>query len=129
MSERTYRLLMGITLIMIQFIGSNALLNGFIGVLIFEGVTNWRIPILISRIRSGMVLRIQEEGMREYSGIPFDVERAFRLIIAALLVVSVSVFPDALWFIPWFIGFGLSMAGVTSVCPMAMALKKVGFRS
>jgi hypothetical protein len=120
---------MGIILIMIQFIGSNMLLYCFIGVLIFEGITNWRIPLLISRIRSGRVPRVREEGTRESASIPFDAERAFRLIIAALLIVSIFVFPDALWFIPWFIGFGVGMAGVTGVCPMAMALKKAGFRS
>ncbi|HEY6010135.1 MAG TPA: DUF2892 domain-containing protein [Nitrospirota bacterium] len=129
MSERTYRILLGITLILIQLVGSSALLYGYIGLLIFEGVTNWRIPLLVSRLRKGRELLAQEQLVWKASRISFDVERALRLVIAALLVLSLIVFPDALWFIPWFLGFALTMAGITGVCPMAMALRKAGFRS
>jgi len=128
MSERQYRLLLGVILIMSLFFHWSVMLYAYIGVLLFEGVTNWRIPLLVSRIRYGKDARNPEQAACTL-GIPFDVERAFRLIIGALLVVSVVVYPEALWSIPWFLGFALSMAGITGVCPMAMALKKAGFRS
>jgi len=128
MSERMYRLLLGVILIAFLFFHWNAMLYAYVGVLLFEGVTNWRIPLLVSRIRYGKDARNPEQAACA-QGIPFDVERAFRLIIAAFLILSVVVYPEALWSIPWFLGFALSMAGITGVCPMAMALKKAGFRS
>jgi hypothetical protein len=128
MSERQYRLLLGIILITFLFFHWSVMLYIYIGMLFFEGVSNWRIPFLVSRLRYGKDARHPEPASCA-QGIPFDVERAFRLIIGALLVLSVVLFPEALWFVPWFLGFALSMAGITGVCPMAMALKKAGFRS
>lgn len=128
MSERLYRMLLGVILITLLFFHRSAMLYAYIGVLVFEGVTNWRIPILVSRIRYGNDAR-NSQNEACVQGISFDVEQALRLIIAALLVVSVVLYPEALWFIPWFLGFALSMAGITGVCPMAMVLKKAGFRS
>lgn len=128
MSERLYRLLLGIILMTFLFFHWSVILYVYIGVLFFEGVTNWRIPLLVSRIRYGKDARNPKQASCA-QGIPFDVERVFRLILAAFLALSVVIFPEALWFVPWFLGFALSMAGITGVCPMAMALKKAGFRS
>ena len=61
-------------------------------------------------------------------GIPFDAERALRLVVAGLLTATYIVFPAQLWFFPWIVGFMLFMAGITNICPMAMILRAIGFR-
>jgi hypothetical protein len=58
----------------------------------------------------------------------FEAERLLRLSLATLLAVSSFVFAEQLWFFPWFASFALTMAGVTGICPMAIFLKKAGFR-
>jgi len=126
MSERFYRALMGVALITLLVVRWDGGVNAYIGLLLFEGITNQRGPLLVSRIRGD-----REGWMREPAParIPFDAERALRIIMAQLLLVSIVLLPDFLWFVPWFIGTALFMAVITGVCPMAIALKRIGFRS
>jgi hypothetical protein len=128
MSERIFRLLLGATLLSILFFELNDLLYLYIGIITFEGLTNWRIPNLISKLRQGPAyLEITADAPRTYR-YNFDAERAFRLVIAMLLFVSCFVFPETLWFFPWFVGFALFMAGITGICPISISFKKLGFR-
>src|SRR3990172_6491369 len=128
MSERIFRLLLGATLLVILFFEWNDLLYVYIGIITFEGLTNWRIPNLISKLRHGPAyLEIPTDAPRtgRYN---FEAERAFRLVIAGLLLVSCCVFPKTLWFFPWFVGFALFMAGITGICPISISFKNLGFR-
>lgn len=127
MSERVFRLLLGAILLIILFFEWNNLLYVYIGIITFEGLTNWRIPSLISKLRHGPAYReIPTDAQKNrYS---FEAERAFRLVIAILLLVPVFIFPTALWFFPWFVGFALFMAGITGICPISISFKKLGFR-
>ena len=128
MTERTFRLLLGATLLIILFFDRNDLLYVYIGIVTFEGLTNWRIPTLITKLRHGpayLEFPINAPRTHRYM---FEAERAFRLVIAMLLVVSCIVFPRALWFFPWAVGFALFMAGITGICPISISFKKLGFR-
>ena|SRR6266540_1558495 len=128
MSERICRLLLGTTLLIILFFEWNDLLYLYVGIITFEGLTNWRIPNLISKLSHGPAyLQISTDATRtrRYN---FEAERAFRLVIAFLLLVSCCVFPKTLWFLPWFVGFALFMAGITGICPISISFKKLGFR-
>jgi hypothetical protein len=128
MNERIFRLLLGVSLLVILFFDWNEFLYVYILMLIMEGLTNWRIPNLISKLRYGPAnLEIAEDitGTYKYN---FEAERAFRLVIAVTLVLSSYAFPKTLWFLPWFVGFGLSMAGITGICPISLTFKKLGFR-
>ncbi|MCK9418776.1 MAG: DUF2892 domain-containing protein [Nitrospirae bacterium] len=128
MSERIFRLLLGATLLIIMFFEWNDLLYVYIGIITFEGLTNWRIPSMISKLRqSPAYLEIATDALRtgKYN---FEAERAFRLVISILLLVSCFVFPRTLWFFPWFVGFALFMAGITGICPISISFKKLGFR-
>lgn len=128
MNERIFRLLLGVTLLLILFFEWNDLLYVYIGIITFEGLSNWRIPTLISKLRHGpayFVIAVDAPRTYKYN---FEAERAFRLVIAAFLVVSCCVFPKTLWFFPWFMGFALSMAGITGICPISLSFKKLGFR-
>ncbi len=125
MSERVFRLIQGAILLLLLFLQSEALIYGYIALLLFEGITNWRVPILVSKIRYG---KFRESTDLECKSIPFDAERALRLVVAGLLIISYILFPSHLWFFPWIVGFMLFMAGITNICPMAMMLRWVGFR-
>jgi hypothetical protein len=128
MTERTFRLLLGTSLLIILFFEWHDFLYVYIGIITFEGLTNWRIPTLVSKMKQGPAYHefsLNNSRNKKYS---FEAERAFRLVIASSLVVSCVFFPKGLWFLPWFIGFALSMAGITGICPISISFKKLGFR-
>lgn len=128
MSERFFRLILGLVLIFLLFFKLHTVLYVYIGLLMFEGFTNFRIPILVSRLRYGKDYHEASMSGDHTSKINFEAERALRLVIAGLLILSIVLAPESLWFLSWFIGFGLSVAGITSICPMAMLMVKLGFR-
>ncbi len=128
MSERFFRFILGTTLILFLFMGWDRAVYGYICVVLFEGTTNWRIPILISRLRYGTASAGQSAPNCQLTAIDFDAERVLRMVIAGFLIVSFVVFRDALWFFPWFVGFALVMAGISGICPMAMFIRKIGFK-
>lgn len=128
MNERTFRLILGAALLLMLYLDFEAGIFAYIGVLLFEGVTNWRVPMLVSRLRFGADYDPAGGLSPGCARIPFDAERALRVIVAVLLVVSYVVYREQAWFFPWFIGSMLLLAGVTNICPMVMALKWSGFR-
>jgi Inner membrane protein YgaP-like, transmembrane domain len=128
MSERIFRLILGGTLLLFLVYERVDLLYAYTGVVVFEGLTNWRIPMLISKVRYGSEFRDPSVGVAKIFKYKFDAERALRLVLAGFLVVSLVLFPKVLWLFPWFMGFALSLAGMTGICPMAIFIKKMGFR-
>jgi len=128
MTERFFRLILGATLILFLFMGWDYAVYGYIGFELFEGITNWRIPLLVSRLRYGRS-SVPLSGTESCAMAPgFDAERALRLVIAGFLIISYVLFREPLWFFPWFLGFALIMAGISGICPMAMFLRKAGFK-
>jgi hypothetical protein len=125
MSERVFRFILGAVLLILLFLQKETIIHVYIGLLLFEGITNWRIPILISKLRYG---EFRESANPSCRDIPFDAERALRLVVAGLLITTYILFPIQLWFFPWIVGFMLFMAGITNICPMAMILRGIGFR-
>lgn len=132
MSDRTYRLAFGLVLLISLYFQLDYVVYGLIAVAALEGISNFRIPIIITRLRGsfGGQVPMQEnltvaEGRRRYS---FEAERALRLLMATVLVLSFVVWPSHLWFMPWFVGFAMFGAGVSGVCPSLSLLKWVGFR-
>lgn len=128
MSERVFRFILGSSLLLLLFLQQEQAIYIYIGVLLFEGITNWRIPMLVSRARYGTSFNLNQSADESRGPIPFHAERALRLIVAAFLIVSFVMFREQVWFFPWFIGFMLFMAGMTNICPMVMGLRWMGFR-
>lgn len=128
MSERVFRFILGAALVLLLYLQADQLVYAYIGVLLFEGITNWRVPMLVSRLRYGSDYRPQDLLSPGCNRIPFDAERVLRLLVAGLLVLTFVLFPEQTWFFPWFIGFMLFMAGLTNICPMVMGLRWMGFR-
>jgi hypothetical protein len=126
MSERTYRLILGISLLLILFIKVDVLIYGYMALLLFEGVTNYRVPILVNMVRFGKSARYSpQQGAYK---IDFEAERVARLLVFVMLLITFVVLKDAAWFFPWFLGFMLALAGITNLCPMIISLRWIGFK-
>ena len=130
MSNRLYRLLYGLFLLLGLYFDQKIILIFLIGLSLFEAITNLRIPLLISKLRSGYEVDPQEGsiGISFPTRTNFEAERGWRLSVAAVLSLSLFVFPDTLWFIPWFMGFAIFGAGISGVCPMFLMMKWAGLR-
>lgn len=130
MSERVFRIILGAILLAALYFDMRPVIYGFIIVIIFEAITNWRIPLLVSRLQGapdGVNSQcVLSPGDR--ARINFEAERALRLAVAAFLIVSYLIFSKELWFFPWFIGFALFGAGLSGICPMVMGFRWLGFR-
>jgi hypothetical protein len=127
-TERGFRFILGATLLLLLFFRLDQWIYVYIGVLIFEGLTNWRVPIVVSKLRYGSAYQSTDSLDGSLGRISFDAERALRLIVALMLIGTFVLFPEQTWFFPWFIGFMLFMAGMTNICPMVMGLRAVGFK-
>ena len=128
MSERFFRTILGTALLVFLFMEWDRALYGFICLMLFEGITNWRIPVLISRLRYGSAYSLLSEQDRRLSTIDFEAERALRLASAGFLIIAFVLFHDVLWFLPWLQGFALIIASFTSVCPLTEFFRKLGFK-
>ena len=126
MSERIYRLILGISLLLILFIKVDVLIYGYIALLLFEGLTNYRVPLLVNMVRFGK--KVPDGPEQGAFKIDFEAERIGRLVVFALLLVTFVVYREAAWFFPWFLGFMLTLAGITNLCPMIITLRRIGFK-
>jgi len=128
MSERTFRLFQGIYLLVALFFQIDMMIYIFIGVFLFEAATNWRVPIIISRLRYGAKAAGAHPANPDSSRFGFEAERMLRITVALLLWVSFIMFPELLWFVPWFVAIMLLLAGITKICPMVIFYRFCGFR-
>ncbi len=101
-----------------------------IGLPVIEAVTNLRIPVLVSRLRKTDAPDPTEGtlGIAFRRRSNFEAERGWRVLVTGMLAVSVFIFPEPLWFFPWFMGLAILGAGISGVCPMFLALKWAGLR-
>lgn len=130
MTERAFRIILGAVLLVALYFELRLVVYGYIFVLLFEGFTNWRIPLLLSRFQGNNVAGNPECSLSPgaLARINFEAERALRLAVASFLIISYVVFATELWFFPWFIGFALFGAGLSGICPMVMGFRWFGFR-
>ena len=132
MSNRSYRLVIGCLLTASLYFDFRIGVVVIISLLLFEGITNWRIPILVSRLRFGEASSAQDRSASLFPSkgrkINFDAERAFRLLFAVVMILAYIVFPQSMWVIPWFIAISLIAAGVSGFCPAVIVLIRLGFR-
>jgi len=127
MTERWYRLVQGIFLIVALYIENDAMMYGFIAVLSIEAITNLRLPILILRATGNVTLYENDVDSECYT-FSLDSERLLRVFVVLFLLLSYVLFPEPAWFFPWFVGAMLLLAGITNICPMVMMFQFVGFR-
>lgn len=128
MSDRTYRLLLGTLLLVSLYFEIGYLMYFLIGMLFFEGVTNWRAPLVLRRLQGKVEPTSIPAPDRKESRFDFEAERAWRLIVGLLLLVTFVGFYDKMWFFPWFMGFAIFGAGASGVCPVLIGVKWAGCR-
>ena len=121
---------MGAWLIIGLFANSPPVIYALVGLLLFEGITNLRVPGLVTRVRSGKSARVinEEDNLSPDVRVSFEAERGLRLIVAILILIAMSSAVDLLWLLPWFVGFALIGAGLSGICPMVLALRWLGLR-
>jgi hypothetical protein len=102
---------------------------------LFEGLTNWRIPTIISRLRYGKSVTNQPEDsvqIKPTSPVSFfknlEAERMMRFVVVLFLLISFFSLPEMLWFFPWYVAGMMIVSGISNICPMVMFLRWVGFR-
>jgi len=127
MSERNFRLLIGVWLMLALVAALPLPIYILMGVLLFEGITNWRVPALVTRLRSGSAPAVTAVATSDCV-MSFEAERALRLILVTLLWLSLFLAPELVWWLPWFIAFALIGAGLSGICPMVSALRWIGMR-
>lgn len=129
MTERAYRLVVGILLLIFLFFRMDYAIWMLIIIMTFEAITNWRIPILVSKaLYSNNMIEVSEGENPNFS-IEYDAERMLRWVVMLLTLLSVLKPVEHLfWYFPWFVGLTLIIAGVTGICPMVMALRKIGMK-
>ncbi|WP_158675248.1 DUF2892 domain-containing protein [Thiohalobacter thiocyanaticus] len=132
MTDRIYRALLGTLLLVALYFELPGLILGLIVVMLLEGVTNLRLPLVLGRLSGGesgcLVDGDDFAPARRRLQLPFDAERAWRIMVSLFLILSVFVFTEMLWFFPGFMGFAILGAGISGVCPVLISLKFAGFR-
>ena len=130
MSNRLYRLFVGLILLIGLYFDLSGLIYALIIVVLLEGITNLRIPVLISEIRFNNSGDATEGtlGITFKERFGFDAERAWRLVLGSVLTVVYVFFYDNVWYLAWFMGFAILGAGLSGVCPLFISLKWAGFR-
>jgi len=128
MNERTFRLFQGSIILLGLVLESDSLIYFFIGISLFEGLTGFRIPVMVSKLKHQYAHGEQVSQTDVQARIAFDAERVMRLTVALLLAISYIFYPDVTWFFPWFMGAMLVLAGITNVCPMVIYFRWLGFR-
>lgn len=127
MTDRNYRLLFGLAILVVLYFDLTYVMYGLIGLILAEGITNWRIPLLVSRFT-------QQPGAHAlpmesfYFKWPLHGERAWRLVVGFMLLLTAVLFNEMAWFLPWFMGFAIFGAGVSGVCPVLLGLRFAGCR-
>lgn len=130
MSNRLYRLFVGLILLIGLYFDLPGLIYALIIVVLLEGITNLRIPVLISELRFDNSGDATEGtlGITFKQRFGFDAERAWRLLLGSVLTVVYVFFYDEVWYLAWFMGFAILGAGLSGVCPLFISLKWAGFR-
>ena len=125
MTERWYRLIQGVYLIIALYLEHDRMVYGFMVLLSIEAVTNLRLPVVLFRFRTPVV-----DSDNQTSNCTFDIdsERLLRLVVVLFLLLSYVFFSEPIWFFPWFIAAMLFLAGITNICPMVMMFQYLGFR-
>ena len=130
MTEHTYRLVMGILLLIILYTDTNVFSYTIIGIIMFEGLTNLRLNLLVTRLRNklGANLTEMDGPPRENYRVNFEAERAQRIVVAVSFAALFFYSPDELWMINWMFAFGMLISGIVMFCPIIALFKAVGFK-
>ncbi len=124
MTDRLYRLIYGSVMLIALYFSINNLVYFLTGLMILEGITNWRIPLLVNKLLG--ISPKTDVNAASNCKISLEAERIWRLMVGLAFLLTYVFFPEQLWFVPWFLAFVIFGAGASDVCPGLIAMKKVG---
>lgn len=127
MTERTYRFVLGAALTLLLYFHLEAMIFVYIGVLLWEALTGWRVPVMVSRLRYGPEFRVEAGAAGSYR-FAFEAERGMRLVFACVLTATFYGLSPELWYLNWLIAIALFLSGMVNFCPMVVILRWLGFR-
>ena len=131
MSERVFLFLVGVYILVALYLGMDSMIYLLSLWLLFEAITNIRLTTLSQKlmkktVAAGLIV------FNSHQRFDFDALRAWRITVAALLGGSLLLLKEHnvefVWFFPWFMGFAIMGAGASSVCPVLLFIRWVGFK-
>lgn len=130
MKDRTYRLLLGALLLISLYFDLHYLILALIAILLLEGISNRRIPLLVTKLRGSAIAETNNSPAPGPQNYRFNVEaeRVWRLVVGSMLLLTYVLFYEQVWFFPWFMGFAIFGAGISNICPVLIGIKWVGFK-
>ena len=124
MTDRLYRLIYGSIMLIALYFNIQNLVYFLIGLMIFEGVTNWRVPLVVNKLRG--ISPDMDINVKSNCRIKVEAERLWRFLIGVSFLLTYVFFQEQLWFVPWFLAFVIFGAGASDVCPGLLVFKKIG---
>lgn len=128
MTERTYRFVLGTALVLVLYFHLEPLQYAYVALLLWEGLTGFRVPVMVSRLRYGKEHVFESASENTKSRFQFEAERGMRLAFAAVITATFFAVPEDFWFVNWLVAIALYVSGLVNYCPMVMVLRKVGLR-
>ena len=131
MSDRAYLFSVGACILLSLYFEVDLMIYILVTVMLIEGVTGFTLTRLTQKIRNVKL----ESGLLSYptkQRFNFDGFRALRIVFSLVLTASYLAVNEydyeIIWFFPWFLGFALLGAGISSVCPVLLGMRWLGFR-
>jgi len=131
MSERVFLFLVGVYILVALYLGMDTMIYLLSLWLLFEAITNIRLTTLSQKLMkktvpAGLIV------FNSHQRFDFDALRTWRITVAVLLGGSLLLLKEHnvefVWFFPWFMGFAIVGAGASSVCPVLLFIRWVGFK-
>jgi hypothetical protein len=117
----------GASLVVALYFELSWVVYALIGLMLFEGLTNLR-AANIFRPEPALAAPSAVSEQERPARFNFAAQRAWHLTMAVVLLVSYVLFYNELWAFTWFVGFAVTGAGLSGVCPVLMFLKAIGFK-
>ena len=127
MTERVFRIIIGLWLIVGLYFNSVEVIYALVAVLVLEGITSCNVPLLVCKIRFGAKHPGCEKKLST-SKFSFEAERGLRFIVVLFILVPFIPGLEFLWWFPWIVAFGLIGAGLSGICPLVLSLRYIGLR-
>ncbi len=127
MTERIYRFILGVALVLLLYFHIEPLRYVFVALLLWEALTGFLVPITVSRWRYGANYHVVQRDPATYR-FAFDAERAMRFVFVAVMIMAFFVVPADYWFISWLVAIALLLSSLVNFCVTVVVLRWIGFR-
>ncbi len=131
MSERLYLFFVGVFILIALYFEVDVMIYLLCLLLFIEGITNFRLTTLTQKLMH-VTVPVGLVSFQTHQRFEFDALRAWRITVAAMLGGSFFLLREygleVVWFFPWFMGFAIMGAGASSVCPVLLFIRWIGFK-